>query len=150
MFVYDAGTDPMNPTYVGAIRHANIPSVHNCWIDDDTLYCVGRGKIQVYDVSNKTSPVFLSTLGNSLPGFTHDVIVLDDRAYCSFWNGGIAIYDVSTPSAPQLLGHKPYANSATHNMWPTEDRNYLYTTDENQVGGIGGAVRIWTSRTCRR
>lgn len=146
IFIYDAGTDPMHPTFVGSITHPNVPGVHNCWIDptSDTLYCVSRGRIQVFDVSNRASPRFLVTMGDGLPGAgAHDVIVLDDRAYCSFWDGGIAIYDVRIPSNPQLLAHKQYANSATHNMWPTDDRNYLYTTDENGVAGIGGAVRIW-------
>lgn len=142
MFIYDAGTDPMNPTYVGALQHPNVPGTHNCWIDptSDTLYCIARGRVQVFDVSNKASPQFLATMGNDLPsGTAHDVIVLDGRAYCSFWTGGIAIYDVRIPSNPQLIVHTQYANSFTHNMWPSEDRKYLYTTDENW----NAPVRIW-------
>jgi choice-of-anchor B domain-containing protein len=141
VFIYDAGADPMNPTYVGAVQHANVPWVHNCWIDrsTDTLYCVGRGRIQVFDVRDKTAPQFLATIGDGLPGLAHDVVVLDGRAYCSFWDGGIAIYDVRNPSNPRLLGHHQYAGAATHNMWPSEDRRFLYTTDEKG----GGEVLVW-------
>jgi hypothetical protein len=71
------------------------------------------------------------------------VLVLDERAYCSFWTGGFAIYDVRNPSAPVLLGHKNYAGSSTHNAWPSADRRYLYTTDENVYHGVGGHVKIW-------
>ena len=148
VFIYD--TQPngfMNPVLVHHLQHNRVSSgVHNCWIDGDYLYCVSNGTrtIEVFDVANKSSPTWLSTLGNGISSvWAHDIITKGTRAYCSLLTGGIAIYDVANPASPQLLGSQNYSNSFTHNMWPTEDERFLYTTDENVVGGVGGSVRIW-------
>ncbi|MCB9882529.1 MAG: hypothetical protein H6834_12125 [Planctomycetes bacterium] len=145
IWIYDSQPDPMNPTLVGHALDPQISTVHNCWIDgpNDMLYCVSRGRVHSFDVSNHASPQYVAQMGSLSGASAHDVIVLDDVAYCSLWGAGIALYDVSTPSAPQLIAHQPYSNSATHNMWPSKDRRYLYTTDENVVSGAGGGVRVW-------
>ncbi len=147
MFGHDTATAVLHPTVVTPIRHPNTRNgVHNCWIDGTDLYCVSHGtrKIEVLDISTLTNPIYLSTLGQGISGVgAHDVTVLDKRAYCSLWAGGFAIYDMTTPGSPVLLGQKTYPSAANHNAWPTDDRKYLYTTDENDPGGVGGAVRIW-------
>ena len=62
VFFYDARTNPMNPTYLGSLAHTRARSVHDCWIEGNTLYCVSNNTrlIEVYDISNKTAPVWLS------------------------------------------------------------------------------------------
>lgn len=143
-FVYDLAPDPMNPVLVVDHRPTELAGgVHNLCIDGDMLYCVSDTtyRVEVYDVTNRQSPVHLSSMGNG--GAAHDVLVLDDRAYCSMLAGGFEIYDVSNPASPVLLGSRNYPNSFCHNAWPTADRRILYTTDENIVSGVGGAVRIW-------
>ena len=146
-FIYDSQPNPMNPTLVLDHRPAEIAGgVHNMWLEGTTLYCVSdtTGRIEVYDISTRTAPVRIATLGNGIANANaHDVIVKGGRAYCSLLTGGFAIYDVTNPAAPVLLGQRTYANPFTHNAWPTEDQQFLYTTDENLVAGVGGSVRIW-------
>lgn len=135
VFIYDA-KDPMNPVLLSTLRPFYGPlRVHNCWIDGNTLYAENA----VFDVSDHQKPRYLTTIGSVVP---HDIAVFDHRAYLSLWSQGIEIYDVSNPRIPVLIGKKTYTGSATHNMWPTEDRSYLYTTDEV----VGGHVRIWDIR----
>ncbi|MEM7200589.1 MAG: choice-of-anchor B family protein [Planctomycetota bacterium] len=132
-FIYDAQPDPMNPTLVGSLGFPT-SSVHNLWIDGDYLYTATGN--EVWDVSDRTNPVYLTRVTTA---FSHDIIVLDDIAYVSLWNSGFGIYDVSNPRLPRQLARKSYSRAFTHNMWPTDDRNYLFTTDET----TDGHVLVW-------
>lgn len=147
VFIYDSVPDPTNPTLINHYQPTQLlGGCHNLWVDGNWLYCVSDGTslIEVFDITNKLAPVHVSTLGTGISNaWAHDVIVLDGRAYCSLLTGGFAIYDVSNPAAPVRLGHRTYAQPFTHNAWPTRDRRFLYTTDENIVSGVGGQVRIW-------
>jgi choice-of-anchor B domain-containing protein len=147
VFIYDAQPNPMAPVLVNNYQPFELNGgVHNIWVSGNYMYCVSdrTSLIEVYDVTNKTAPVRVSSLGNGIANvWAHDVIVLDNRAYCSLLTGGFAIYDVANPAAPVLLANVTYSNPFTHNCWPTPDRRFLYTTDENIVGGQGGGVRIW-------
>lgn len=147
VFLYDTVPDPMNPTLVLNFQPPELQGgVHNIWVEGNHMYCVsdGTSMIEVYDITNRLAPVHVSTLGQGIPSvWAHDVIVKDNRAYCSLLTAGFAIYDVTNPASPVLLGRRTYSNDFTHNAWPTDDRNYLYTTDENIVAGVGGFVRIW-------
>jgi hypothetical protein len=147
VFIYDTVPNPMSPTLVLDFRPSELQGgCHNLWVDGNHLYCVSDGTsvIEVYDITNRAAPVHVSSLGAGIPSvWAHDVIVIGTRAYCSLLSAGFAIYDVSNPAAPVLLGRRTYSNPFTHNAWPTRDGRYLYTTDENIVSGVGGAVRIW-------
>ena len=85
----------------------------------------------VAHISAPDAPVWLSSLGDDISAaWAHDVVVLDGRAYCSFVVSGFAIYDMTIPRLPVRLAHKTYPNNFTHNVWPSEDRRYLYSTVE--------------------
>jgi hypothetical protein len=53
----------------------------------------------------------------------------------TFWTGEIyagefGVVDVSNKSNPQVLATQSTPNQFTHNCWPSDDNNYLFTTDE--------------------
>ena len=127
--IYDAKV-PMNPQYLTTLT--SVSSVHNMWVDgkNNTLY-TNRGYI--VDITNKSAP---SIIGTVPIGSAHDVIVLDQIAYYSAWSSGISIWDVKNPRQPKVLARHSYSGSRTHNMWPTEDRKHLYTTDETANGHL--------------
>lgn len=144
VFIYDSQPDPMNPTLVGTLRNGGaMPrNVHNLWVEGDYLYA----QSEIWNISDRTNPQFVTDFphpGDHPSGTTHDVIVIDDRAYLSRWTDGIEIWDVSNPAVPILLAWHTYEDARTHNMWPTKDHKYLYTTDESLIDGVGGWVRIW-------
>ena len=145
VFIYDGFPDPMNPTYIGSLRGPGQPAmlVHNLWVEGDYLFA----QDMVYDVSDRANPQFVTQLDNQdHPGgasFTHDVVVKNDRAYLSKWDDGFEIWNVADPVNPVLVGAHTYPDAKTHNAWPSEDGNYLYTTDEQLLAGIGGFVRIF-------
>ncbi len=138
VYIYDALPDPMNPTLVTSLGAAtgNSQFAHNIWVDGDYLYAQHK----IFDISDRANPTFVGRLTRS---YVHDVVVLDGIAYVSNFFGGIELIDASDPSNPVVLGTKRYSGAATHNMWPSDDRNTLFTTDESISGGVGGHIRIW-------
>ena len=38
--------------------------------------------------------------------------------------------DVSNKTNPQVLGHHPTPNQFTHNIWVSDDGDFVFTTDE--------------------
>jgi len=63
-------------------------------------------------------------------------VIRDNRMYCGFWGGGMAIADVSDLSRPRLVSHlswSPPFVGATHTVWPVGDRPYVVATDEGRA-----------------
>jgi choice-of-anchor B domain-containing protein len=77
--------------------------------DHSTLYMcdeVPAGMaVKVIDVSDISAPVVLGTF-ESNPGATpHNVYVWGDFLYIAYYQDGLYIYDISTPSTPVLSGY---------------------------------------------
>ena len=150
--IYDT-TNPANPQLVNMISQNDgslaLNQCHNLWPvpDRDLLYCASTetGEVVIMSIGNggvgsPTAPVFLNSFGSPNGGIgVHDVYAKGNRLYVAFLNGGMAIYDNTTPSTPVLLGTHMYEGNFTHNLWPTPDGNYLLTTDEV----VGGKLQVW-------
>lgn len=131
--IYDI-KDPKNPVAVG-----NFPTSHNIFIDNrGYLYITGRHLtenevetefgITIYDLNNDpTQPELIWTSDETE---SHDISVIGNRMFDFHGEMGTFIYDVSNPSAPNLLGSAKAGVGYDHNGWPTEDGNYLYITNE--------------------
>ncbi|MEM7202305.1 MAG: choice-of-anchor B family protein [Planctomycetota bacterium] len=133
VFIYNLQGNPMNPSLVSMLGTGVQPlRVHNLWVDGTTLYAQRR----MYNIAQPFSPAYM---GDLTSGFVHDIIVIDNRAYVSKWRGGIEILDVTNPRRPIQLGSVLYPGAVTHNMWPSEDGRFLFTTDER----ADGDVRVW-------
>ena len=63
---------------------------------------VGAGGLQVFDVSDPTSPTKLATFDT--PGQTLGVTVKGNLAYVADGQAGLQIVDLSNPSAPRVVG----------------------------------------------
>jgi hypothetical protein len=58
-------------------------------------------------------------------------------------DGGFSIVDITNKAAPVRIADVTYpAPKLNHNCWTTEDKKYLFTTDEV----AGGFIRIWDIR----
>lgn len=63
----------------------------------------------------------------------HHALVRGDRAYATWWDGGLTILDVADPSAPTLVGRlefDPAESGETHTALPLPGRDLLVVTDE--------------------
>ena len=109
-------------------------SAHNCHVDENALLYVfganyGEGGVLIYDVSSMPmNPTFVGAFDN---WYVHDGVAFGDTLYLAHVNDGfLSIVDITDPSSPQLMGTKTTVDSFTHNIWPSDDRQVVYTTDE--------------------
>lgn len=111
---------------------------HTCFIDENgRLYMNGMlGTLHMYDLA--TDPLQPSYIGEIGPNYAHDSYARGDTVYVScIYEGMFAVYDVSDPSQPVLLGTQPTPALFTHNTWLDASGNYLFTTDETAGAYIG-------------
>ncbi len=140
--IYDFA-DPANPALLGTVG-APSGSVHNVWYDAGYLYLTDNANyaVAIWDATDPANPSFVRHWAPPPGAFIHDQIVLDDLMYVAYWHG-FAIVDVSDPANPvDVVVHSygPAADAACHNVWPTEDRRYVFTTDEL---AWAGHLRVW-------
>jgi hypothetical protein len=124
-------------------------TAHEIKIDQQTGYCYvagtrpGAGQpergLVILDLNaNPTNPPMR---GNWNVNYTHDLSILDGKAYiASIYDGIVYVLDVTQPGTPPTVGIPwTYPSAFTHNTWPSADSSYLVTTDENP----GGHLRMW-------
>ena len=80
--------------------------------------------------------------------YVHEPVVVGDRAYIAYWDGGFAIVDVSDRSKPELIRHMKtfpeLSDGNTHTCLPLPDRNLLIVVEENTANfGGEGPKSIW-------
>jgi len=116
-----------------------------------------NSRLWMLDVSDPANPKDLGPVldtNTEMPiTRNHDLTVVGNRAYIAAWVNGIYIVDFEQLDNPQnityqtMMHHqyKPAASSfnfpnpSTHNLWPSEDGNVLWSTDEI----VGDAVRAF-------
>jgi hypothetical protein len=88
-----------------------------------------QGGVIMLDV--QTNPMAPIELGVFDDWYAHDGFVRNDTMYLAHINDGFfSMVDVSDKANPVLIGTKHTPNNFTHNIWPSQDGNYVFTTDE--------------------
>ncbi len=121
-------------------------SSHNLAIDTvkGYLYLEGEGgfsdNIYIHDLSNPEVPVFVNSFGFS-PSEIHDIYAYDDTIYVAEGSAHtFSIYEASDKNNVRKIAFVTIPNGGyVHNIWPTDDRKYLVTTEET----VGKTVKIW-------
>lgn len=128
-------------TLDGTSTNINFSTAHNLYIDENGIgyifgadYGVG-GTIMLDIASNPTNP---SVIGLYNLRYSHDGFARGDTLYSAEINDGIfSIVDVSIKSNPIVIGTASTTNNFTHNVWLSDNGNYLFTTDEVSGAEIG-------------
>ncbi len=109
-------------------------SAHTCFLDENGYAYIfgsnrGNGGAIILDVStNPMSPIEVGTFDN---WYVHDGFVRNDTMYLAHISDGFfSIVDGSNKSNPVLLATQITPNNFTHNIWPSNNGNYAFTTDE--------------------
>ena len=111
-----------------------LSSCHNIFIDEFgyafiTGCNLNSGGILILNVDTPTGePEFVSAMPSE---YSHDVYVRNNIAYSSEINAGqFSMYDVSDKDNIVTLGEQNTPFNFTHNAWPSDDDQVLFTTDE--------------------
>jgi len=132
--------DPENPV-LATTYTATLTTAHSVSIDSASarLYANGTaGGMKILSLANPTAPL---QLGAYQTPYVHDCFVRNDTCFAACITvGRIIALDVSNPAAIDTLKRWTWPGAAPHNAWPTEDAQYLFTTDETG----GGRVRSWS------
>lgn len=114
---------------------------HNMYIDvdNDKAYIFGSdngngvdGAI-ILDVSNPMAPVELGIWNDH---YIHDGFVRGDTLWASCLEAGTFVVDVSNPANPVVLTSWDTPSQFGHNVWPSDDNAFCYTTDEVESGFV--------------
>lgn len=109
-------------------------SAHNLYIDENGYgYIFGssrdEGGVIILDLF--TDPMNPIEVGSFEDWYVHDGYVENDIMYLAHvYEGFFSIVDISDKSDPILLGTKETPSSFAHNIWLSDDGNYVFTTDE--------------------
>jgi len=109
-------------------------SAHNVFIDENgILYIVGAnygvGGAIMLDLN--ADPVNPPIVGIYNERYVHDCFVRDNVFWSAEINDGIfSVVDVSDKVNPLVLATQTTTSTFTHNLWLSDDGNYLFTTDE--------------------
>jgi choice-of-anchor B domain-containing protein len=109
-------------------------TAHTLYIDENgILYIFGsdysEGGALMYDLNtNPSAPVELGVFDDY---YIHDGFVRGDTLWAScVYDGFLSIVDVSDKANPTEVTTFNTPSNFTHNSWPTNNNNYLFTTDE--------------------
>lgn len=114
---------------------------HTISIEGKYLYCNGgnynNGGVFILDLTDPENPVKRGQWGTR---YVHDCQVKNDTIFAACINDGYcAILDARNKDSIKLIKQFTYPNAVTHNAWVSEDRKYLFTTDE----GGSNHCKIW-------
>lgn len=116
-------------------------TIHTLFVDENgILYLFGtnltNGGARLYDLNiSATNPPFIGQFSN---WYIHDGFVRNDTAYFAhIYNGFMTIVDFTDKANPVLLGQTNTPNNFTHNLWPDDNGDFLFSTDEVDNAFIG-------------
>ena len=103
-------------------------------VSGNTMYIsLGIFGVRVYDITLANNPVQIAMLDPGVGhgvGFTMQTVVAGNYAYVATREGGLAVFDVSTPSTPNEM-FQLKAWESTHSVEIEGD--YAYTSVDNDV-----------------
>ena len=127
-----------NTYYYNGPSNSQWGRAHNIYIDDRGYAYIfganrGAGGAIILDLNqDPTQPVEVADINN---WYAHDGMVKGDTLFLANASNSIfSIWDVSNPSSPVLLAQKQTVGYYSHNIWSSNDGNYVYTTEEDNGG----------------
>ena len=110
--IYDI-SDPLNPRLISTITSDLIRFHHSGWINENESILIinderfaGSAELgddfTIWDISDKSNPTLLSKF-KDLNSTLHNVHIIKDKAYFSYYSAGYRIFDIAEPSVPELI-----------------------------------------------
>ena len=129
-------SNPTDPILLGAYETTN--SNRSLQVVDNKAYITDSIGMHIIDVSNPTDPALLSI--TETDGQAWGVTVSNATAYIADGTRGLQVYDVSTPSSPELLGN--YLSSGASHVTIRNNSAYLCTGRDFEILNISNPKNI--------
>ncbi|MGH1365301.1 MAG: choice-of-anchor B family protein [Calditrichia bacterium] len=142
--VIDLSNLPTSATLANTYSTGFSTNPHNIYIDEEAGILYGAEdfnfgqSIRMFSLADPVNPAPLHSFGSDC----HDMFAQDGVLYVAEGvDGSIGIFDVSnTAVVPPLISRIPIPSPGyVHNVWVTEDNNYMMTTEETS----GKTVKMW-------
>ncbi|MFP5471197.1 MAG: choice-of-anchor B family protein [Bacteroidia bacterium] len=141
LLIIDLSTLPSNPNLITTLWNPTTPttdgndlSAHNLYIDENGfcyLFGANIGDKGAFILDLNSDPKNPTEAGIINGDYVHDGVAKNNTLFtANIGVGVIAMWNVSDKSNPILLGVKDTPNKKSHNIWFSDDLNYVYTTDE--------------------
>mgnify|MGYP000216617509 CR=1 FL=1 len=117
----------------------SLERAHNIYIDENGVAYLfgsnyGSGGALMLDVTTPMAPTYL---GHFDEYYLHDGYARGDTLWGSaIYLGNLLAIDVSDKSATEIIGDVMTPNTFTHNCWPSDDHQYVFTSDEVTDGSF--------------
>lgn len=150
---YAAQTPPGNAHYVQVDETGDLLVVgREAWaaVAPDRCLVGGAGGVDLYDASDPQSiehlahveppASYIQTRGGPFTT-AHNVDVVDDRLYCSWYFGGVSVHDVSEPSSPEELARWRDPDEAA--FWTAQSAvpgEYFLASSAEDAGGFESQI----------
>ncbi len=135
------GNSNLNTSYYTGPNSNQWESAHNLYIDENGICYIfganrGNGGCIMLDLN--TNPMNPSEVGEIDDWYVHDGVARGDTLYLAhITDGFMTMWDISSIGSPVMLGQQTTPGNFSHNLWMSDDGNYIYTTDEITNGYIG-------------
>jgi choice-of-anchor B domain-containing protein len=132
---------PDSVHFVKSYTFSGYTRSHSISIEGKYLYCNGgnynNGGVFILDLTDPVNPVKRGQWGTR---YVHDCMIKNDTIFAACINEGyLAILDARNKDSIKLIKEFTYPGAVTHNAWVTDDRKYLFTTDE----GGSNHCKVW-------
>lgn len=148
--IYDV-REQSSPVFLGEYQFSPNLGVHSGWATEDDKYlyvCIEEEEsmkdVVILDISNPASPFEVGNIHDELHT-VHNLYIIENYAYVSFYGAGLRVYDVSNPELPVLayeydtngsseglgaFGVYPFATSGA--IYVSDVENGLFVFTENK------------------
>lgn len=107
-YIYDV-QDPTNPQLLGEVRNPGTFH-HSGWVteDDHHLYICDETAadplpdVTIWNIADPANPLMVGNISDSTAR-AHNLYIINNLAYVSYYGAGFKIFDVSAPTVPRLL-----------------------------------------------
>jgi len=144
---------PDSAHFVKSYTFGSYTRSHSISIEGKYLYCNGgnynNGGVFILDLTDPVNPVKRGQWGTR---YVHDCQVKNDTIFAACINDGyLAVLDARNKDSIKLIKQWTYPGAVTHNAWVTENRKFLFTTDEGgsnhckvwNIQDIMNPVQVW-------
>jgi choice-of-anchor B domain-containing protein len=137
MYAFDI-SDKANPTLLAS--WPGVPHAHSCWVSEDggTVFTGSEttgGHIMSWDVSDLSNVEFLDEWmpEGGEDWSAHNVFVLGDRLYISYYVYGLQVIDISDPSNLELAAFYDTFDQETQSIYNGAWGTYPFFGSENVI-----------------